>query len=184
MTTTTATATPAKILTTRQVLAQQQASEHARHDVVTALVGVLEKHNGKSYSKRLIPALEAATGDELYFSDEYGLQHLISQAYRRSSGNGGFRVLLGHGKGCPVIDVDRIRELNVCYLAAAEKRNAIRSELLAGDWPEQVEAAATTAREALITYQQLAGYNTCPDSFQIDKAHGLGACRLNKRGEG
>jgi hypothetical protein len=93
-------------------------------------------------------------------------------------------VLLGHGTGCPVIDVDRIRELNVCYLAAAEKRNAIRAELLAGDWPEQVEAAATAAREALTTYQKLAGYSTCPDSYRIDKTHGLGACRLNKRGEG
>jgi hypothetical protein len=177
------TTTPAETLTTRQVVIQQQADEQAQHDVVTALVAVLEKHNGKSYSKRLIPALEAATGDELYFSDEYGLQHLISQSYRRSSGNAGFRVLLGHGTGCPVIDVGRIRELNVCYLAAAEKRNAIRAELLAGDWPEQVEAAATAAREALATYQKLAGYGTCSDSFRIDKAHGLGACRLNKRGE-
>ena len=181
MTTTTA---PAETLTTRQVVTQQQADEQARHDTVAALVAVLEKHNGKSYSKRLIPALEAATGDGLYFSDEYGLQHLISQSYRRSSGNAGFRVLLGHGTGCPVIDVDRIRELNVCYLAAAEKRNAIRAELLAGDWPEQVEAAATAAREALTTYQKLAGYSTCPDSYRIDKTHGLGACRLNKRGEG
>jgi hypothetical protein len=176
------TATTAEILTTRQVVAQQQADEQARHDVVTAVVAVLEKHNGKSYSKRLIPALEAAAGDELYFSDEYGLQHLISQAYRRSDANAGFRVLLGHGTGCPVINVDRIRELNTCYLAAAEKRNAIRAELLAGDWPEQVEAAATAAREALATYQQLIGYSTCPDSYRIDKAHGLGACRLNKRG--
>jgi hypothetical protein len=178
------TATTAEILTTRQMVMQQQADEQARHEVVTAVVGVLEKHNGKSYSKRLIPALEAATGDALYFSDEYGLQHLISQAYHRNNANAGFRLLLGHGKGCPVIDIDRIREFNTCYLAAAEERNAIRAELLAGDWPEQVEAAATAAREALTTYQQLAGYSTCPDGYRIDKAHGLGACRLNKRGEG
>jgi hypothetical protein len=178
------TATTAEILTTRQMVMQQQADEQARHEVVTAVVGVLEKHNGKSYSKRLIPALEAATGDALYFSDEYGLQHLISQAYHRNNANAGFRLLLGHGKGCPVIDIDRIREFNTCYLAAAEERNAIRAELLAGDWPEQVEAAATAAREALTTYQQLAGYSTCPDSYRIDKAHGLGDCRLNHRGEG
>jgi hypothetical protein len=175
------TATTAEILTTRQMVMQRQADEQARHDVVTALVGVLEKHNGKSYSKRLIPALEAATGDALYFSDEYGLQRLISQAYHSSTD---FLLLLGHGKGCPVIDIDRIREFNICYLAAAEKRNAIRAELLAGDWPEQVEAAATAAREALTTYQQLAGHSTCPDSYRIDKAHGLGDCHLNHRGEG
>jgi hypothetical protein len=161
-------------VTAREVVNAQLHAEQLRHDVVSAVVAVLEQHNGKKYSKRLLPALQEAAGEELYFSDEYGLQQLNTRSYYQSRGNNGWRLLLGHGTGCPIIDVDRIREHNACYLKAAAERNQARAALLATDWPEQLDAAATALKAAQLNYNQLmGGYIKTPDLFYLEKAHGF-----------
>lgn len=160
--------------TTREVVNAQLQDEQLRHDIVAAVVAVLEQHNGKRYSKRLLPALQEAAGEELFFSDEYGLQKLVTRSYYRTDGNAGWRLLLGHGTGCPVIDVDRIRESNTCYLAAAVERNKARANQLATDWPERLDAAAAALKAAQQAYNQLVGgYTQTPDTYQLEKAHGF-----------
>lgn len=159
--------------TTREILQAAVDREQLHHDIAKAVLAILAKHEGKKLTKRLLPAISEAVGEDVWFGDTYGLQALESVSYRRSSGGGGVRFFLGHGTGCPVISTEAFRNHNPGYLDAAADRIGENTAKLASDWPERVDAAAEAVKAAQAAYRALAGFSKCSEASEIGKAHGF-----------
>lgn len=159
--------------TTREVLQAAVDREQLQHDIGKAVLAILAKHEGKKLTKRLLPAISEAVGEDVWFGDTYGLQALESQSYRRSSGNAGIRFFLGHGTGCPVISTEAFKNHNNGYLDAAARRISENCAKLASDWPERVDEAAAAVKAAQDAYRELASFGKCSEASAIGKAHGF-----------
>lgn len=159
--------------TTRETLQAAVDREQINHDIAKAVLALLAKHEGKKLTKRLLPAISEAVGEDCWYGDTYGLQALESESYRRSHGNTGVRFFLGRGEGCWTISSEAFREENRCYLEAAADRLAKHCALLASDWPERVDAAAAAVTAAQDAYRKLAGFGSCAASLEIAKSHGF-----------
>ena len=127
-------------------------------------------------TKREKPAIEAAicaaTGaepEDIWWPTGWrrSIEH---RDYTRSDCREGWSISLSRfdQTGCPCLDPELLRELNAPFTAAREERQPQRLELLAGDLPERIEAAALAAKEALATYRQL--LERTPDRVAVEKA--------------
>jgi len=159
--------------TTRELLQAAVDREQLQHDIALAVLAILAKHEGKKLTKRLLPAISEAVGEDVWFGDTYGLQALESASYHRSSGNTGMRFFLGHGTGCPVISTEAFRYHNPGYLNAAADRIRANTAKLASDWPERVDAAAEAVKAAQAAYRELASFGKCSEASAIGKAQGF-----------
>lgn len=138
--------------TTREIIQEKLDQEMAWHTQASKMMDVVLKHNGKKYSKRLLPDFVAAAGEPVYYSNSYGNPQLATQSYHQSRGMKGVCLYIGHGEGCPVLDYEAIADSNARYLKAAAERINERNEKLATGWPEEVDArldAVAKAKEQL-----------------------------------
>lgn len=153
--------------TVREILEERLEREMAQHKQANAIAGVLLKNNGKKYTKRMNPALVEAAGEEVWFSDSYGLQTLTTPTYHRTGGNEGVRLFIGRGSGTPVIDYEYIIEHNLGYFKAAADRIDRRNELLSSDEPEIIQKKIDKVNELRKELEGLIG--SLPDSTAVNK---------------
>jgi hypothetical protein len=159
--------------TTRQTVSAEQTLEQQQRQQAGAILAVLQQHNGKKLTRRLEPALTAAAGEPVSIRQQYGTTTLETESYWRSDGNGGLRLNVGRTGNLPEIDADGIREHNICYFAAADKRIAERGVFLGGSGPEEVDLAAENLRQAQMAYKKLAGPTVLTDWPRIARGHGF-----------
>ena len=155
-------------------------ADAVRDDTYPSLYRVmaeLEKLNGKKLTKRNLPDLEAAAGEALFMGpNRFGSYRLENTAYGRVSRDGenpGWCLTFNRDGSCPVVDTDWLRSDRTCYFDAAEKRNALRQQLL-GDSAtlERIAALISTINAAAAELKKLTAY-PCPDGFRIQRLAGF-----------
>lgn len=134
--------------TTRQIIEEKLEQEMAWHTQASKMLDVVLKHNGKKYSKRLLPDFAAAAGEPVYYSNTYGNPQIATASYHSTRGMRGVLFYIGHGDGCPVLDYEAIADSNARYLKAAAERINERHEKLATSWPEIVDLRLDAVAEA------------------------------------
>ena len=165
--------------TTRQVIEAARDLETNHNQIAEKMLSVLQQYEGKKLTRRVLPKLSAALGQDVILNDyTAGLLYLETEAYRRDREGCGFdavKLFIPTAMGqttLPVIDCEQIRERNSCYLEAAIERNFRRDAELASTFPEMCDDAANAYRKAEAELEQLTEY-PCPDRHQIQKQAGM-----------
>jgi len=155
-------------------------ADAVRDDTYPSLYRVmaeLEKLNGKKLTKRNLPDLEAAAGEALFMGpNRFGSYRLENAAYRRVSRDGeqtAWCLTFNRDGSCPVVDTDWLRSDHTCYFDAAEKRNALRQQLLGdGERIARLGELIASINNAAAELRQLTAY-PCPDGFRIQRLAGF-----------
>ena len=96
-----------------------------------AVLNVLQMHDGKPLTKRIVEPLNKATGlDDIRICRHYGMTSIEWGGYSRHQGRKGGSMLVAHSEKNVVIDCEKIKELNPCYFYASSERNEKRESLL------------------------------------------------------
>lgn len=152
--------------TTRQLIEAARQLEADQNKVAERIISVLAKEEGKKLTRRILPKIEAAIGQEVYINSPCdSLLYVETEAYLRDREGrgepGGVKLLIPTAFGqttMPVINVDEIRDRNSSWFHAAVKRNANRENLLASDYPEQVDIAGENLRYAETQFKNLVSH--------------------------
>lgn len=152
--------------TTRQLIEAARQLEQDRNQVAEKIVSVLANEEGKKLTRRVLPKIAAAIGQEVYMNSPCdSLLYIETEAYlrdREGKGEpGGVKLLMPTAIGqttMPVINVDEIRDRNSSWFYHAVVRNMNREDLLASDYPERVDIAGENLREAEEVFKNLVSY--------------------------
>ena len=165
--------------TTRQVIEAARDLETNHNQIAEKMLSVLQQYEGKKLTRRVLPKLSAALGQDVILNDyTAGLLYLETEAYRRDREGCGFdavKLFIPTAMGqttLPVIDCEQIRERNSCYLEAAIEHFRRDAEL-ASTFPEMCDDVQRTLigrRNAEL--KQLTEY-PCPDRHQIQRQAGM-----------
>jgi hypothetical protein len=152
--------------TTRQLIEAARQLEADQNQVAEKIVSVLAKEEGKKLTRRVLPKIAAAIGQEVYMNSPCdSLLYIQTEAYLRDREGrgepGGVKLLMPTAMGqttMPVIDIAAIRDRNSSWLDAAIERNTNRENLLASDYPEKVDIAGENLRNAEASFKHLVSY--------------------------
>jgi len=152
--------------TTRQLIEAARQLEADQNQVAEKMISVLAKDEGKKLTRRILPKIADAIGQEVYMSSPCdSLLYIETEAYLRDREGrgepGGVKLLIPTAIGqttMPVINVDEIRDRNSSWLYHAVERNANRENLLASDYPERVDIAVENLRNAEASFKNLVSH--------------------------
>jgi len=149
--------------TTSSLIRSRMETETAHNEMAERLIAALAKHNGKKFTKRLLPELSQAAGVPVTYSDYLNMPKL--KAGEISLG------LAWWGKGRPDINIDSIRESNSCYLGPARARNEQRVKSLEDGWAEEADRLCLAFNQAKAELEAFLGNH--PDRFGILALHNI-----------
>jgi len=127
--------------TIKKELADTEIRYKKQLEFVNAMFEVLEKFSGKPITKRIATACEkhpVFEGYTVVLNTDYGMYHLAIWG-KDVRYDERFSALLGHKGSSDIVDMDRIKNHNVCYTLNAErlenmKKTAGRVEGLVKRW--------------------------------------------------
>jgi hypothetical protein len=94
-----------------------------------AILAILKEHEGKPLTKRILGKLPG--GEESWrLTHAYGMTHLETWTYCRTSGKDGFHFLLAHAEKNVVLDTQFFVERNPSYFEGRIERNRERRNAL------------------------------------------------------
>jgi hypothetical protein len=152
--------------TTRQLIEAARQLEADQNQVAEKMISVLANDEGKKLTRRILPKIAAAIGQEIYMNSPCdSLLYIETEAYLRDREGrgepGGVTLLIPTAIGqttMPIIDIAEIRDQNSCWLYHAVERNTNRENLLASDYPERVDIAGENLRNAEASFKSLVSY--------------------------
>jgi hypothetical protein len=152
--------------TTRQLIEAARQLEADRNEVAERIISVLARDEGKKLTRRILPKIAAAIGQEVYMSSPCdSLLYIETEAHLRDREGrgvpGGVKLLIPTAIGqttMPVINVDEIRDRNSAWFYYAVERNTNRENLLASDYPERVDIAGENLRYAEAQFKNLVSH--------------------------
>ena len=152
--------------TTRQLIEAARQLEADQNKVAERIISVLANDEGKKLTRRILPKIAAAIGQEVYMNSPCdSLLYIETEAYLRDREGrgepGGVTLLIPTAFGqttMPIIDIAEIRDRNSSWLYHAVERNTNRENLLASDYPEQVDIAGENLRYAETQFKNLVSH--------------------------
>jgi hypothetical protein len=151
-------------------------------DLPDKVIEALRPQDGKNVTTRLLDKLPG--GKEVWhLRREYGMTHIVNEAYRRGDYRNGVSLLLYHSEASLSLDLKHVQEKNPAYFSARLERNHARMEAMNTRETLEAIAAAMNAAEVAIAQlleanarvEALTEYGTTlhPDRYDILKACGL-----------
>ena len=152
--------------TTRQLIEAARQLEADQNQVAERMISVLAKEEGKKLTRRVLPKIAAAIGQEVYMNSPCdSLLYIETEAYLRDREGrgtpGGVKLLIPTAMGqttMPIINIEEIRDRNSSWFHGAIERNKNREDLLASDYPERVDIAGENLRNAEAAFKNLVSY--------------------------
>lgn len=152
--------------TTRQLIEAARQLEADQNEVAERIISVLAKDQGKKLTRRILPRIAAAIGQEVYMNSPCdSLLYIETEAYLRDREGrgepGGVKLLIPTAIGqtaMPIIDIAEIRDRNSSWFYHAVERNTNRENLLASDYPERVDIAGENLRNAEASFKNLVSH--------------------------
>lgn len=152
--------------TTRQLIEAAMQLEADQNEVAERIISVLANDEGKKLTRRILPKIAAAIGQEVYMSSPCdSLLYVETEAHLRDKEGrgepGGVKLLIPTAIGqttMPIVDIAEIRDRNSAWFYHAVERNTNRENLLDSDYPEQVDIAGENLRRAETQFKNLVSY--------------------------
>jgi len=152
--------------TTRQLIEAARQLEADQNEVAERIILVLAKDQGKKLTRRILPKIAAAIGQEVYMNSPCdSLLYIETEAYLRDREGrgepGGVKLLIPTAIGqttMPIIDIAEIRDRNSSWFYHAVERNTNRENLLASDYTERVDIAGENLRNAEASFKNLVSH--------------------------
>jgi hypothetical protein len=152
--------------TTRQLIEAARQLESDQNQVAERMISVLANEEGKKLTRRVLPKIAAAIGQDVYMNSPCdSLLYIETEAYLRDREGrgepGGVKLLMPQAMGettMPIVNIAEIRDRNSSWLYHAVERNTNRENLLASDYPERVDMAGKNLRAAEESFKNLVSH--------------------------
>lgn len=152
-------------------------------DMPDKVLEALRPYDGKVITTRLLPKLAQATGLEWRLRRQYGMTHLETVDYGRSSGHTGYSLLVSHTESSTPLNLRDIEERNPTYFSGRRERNHARMEAMntrdtldtAADTLNSLRDAYERLTAAYAAWETLAGYGTPlnADKYALERHTGI-----------
>ena len=157
----------------KEILQREYDDDAGNQVVYLRLLAVMQKHEGKPLSKRILTDFTKANPEyTTYWDDSYGMYHInIWDGDSRHTRDNKMHFILGHKQGsyAPNVDVARFADSNAWAYSAAIERNKLRVGLIENNAKLSAIAKALNdyadARERI---ENLTDYPT-PDRYCFQK---------------
>jgi hypothetical protein len=157
----------------KEILQHEYDDDATNQVVYLKLLAVMQKHEGKPLSKRILTDFTKANPEyTTYWNDDYGMYHLdIWDGDSRHTRDNKMHFLIGYKQGsyAPDVDLTRFPEHNAWAYRGAIERNILRVELIGNNAKlSAIAKALNDYADAKERIENLTDYPT-PDRYYFQK---------------
>jgi len=160
-----------RVKTSREIIQERLDKELAQFEQVEKVLKVLEKFEGKKFTKRILePIRRELKSDDVHFylgDEDFSSCKIQSLEWINSGCERGFSLNLGRGKRCPMISMKYIKEENGYFCHGIKFNIESAREKLSANYPERVDQAAAKLREEKKEFSKLIEEST--SKYQLEK---------------